>query len=226
MTSNPQGTTARDHPPLPGRGLNAAEPMPPAPAAAPAATPTARDGSRGTPESANGAAHPVAPFAVSPAQGSSPFPGAEGGPADPPARAPAAARTRGGRGHQDAARGKAVPRAARTSPPASEGNAGGARGGVPGATGVGAGHSPAQGPAGNGRSSEAFPAGVAPEAAGRLRPAAAASGPEPKSGQAGRDAWRKALSEQAAEKRRARGRWTPRGTAGVPRPGMMRRRAE
>jgi hypothetical protein len=257
MTSRtPKSTTARDHPPLPGRGLNAAAtPSPPAAAARDAVSPAPDNGIPGTLKPASGAAHPVAPLAASPAPGSPPVPGAEGGHGEPPstapARAPAAVFGCGARGvpvsrvgrERDAGPGVAAPGPALASPLAAEGRAGGdgkAAPAVPSTAGAAKTSVPGGrpglpgtelSPAGGGPDSSSAPlAGATPEVAGRLRPAAAASGPEPKSGQAGREAgraaWRKALSDQAAEKRRARGKWTPRSTAGAYRPGMTRRAPE
>jgi hypothetical protein len=247
----PENSRAGGLPPASGPGPDAAA-IPPAQAAAArdAVSPAPGNGIPGTLQGpANGAAHPVAPFAASPAPGSSPFPAADGGPAGPPARALAVVVGCGGQGapsrnvgsrEGDAGPGAADPGPAQSSPLAPEGRAsrdgeagpagpsspaGPARAPAPGADGLGA-SGAGTGPAGSGRTGEALPAGSTPGAAERLRPAAAASGPEPKSGQEGRDAWRKALSEQAAAKRRARGNWTPRSTAGAYRPGMTRRAPE
>jgi hypothetical protein len=227
---SPKSTTAREHPPLPGRGQDAAEPMPPAPAAAPDAGTPALAGVRGTQEPASGAAHPVVPLAASPAPGSPPVPGAEGGHSESspaPARAPAAVLGCGGRGNSlsrvwcegEAGPGAANPGPALASPLAVEGRAGGdgeaapavpsaagaaktsVPGGRPGLPGTG------KEPAAGARSSAAPVADLAPGSAERERPATALPGQAPRSGQAGRDAWRAAESALAAARRNGRGRY-------------------
>lgn len=213
MTSSPQNSQAGARTPRASLGQDAAAVPPSQAAAAAGANPTARSGTRGTLKPASGPDHPSGSLAADPAPGRSPsISGAGHGTAGPP-QAPARA----------AAPEEAVSGAAQTSPPVRKGRAGGDRNSAPGdRPGFPAAETEPAG--GAPELSSALPADKSPGGAARMRPAVAApSGPTALSGQAGRDAWRKALSEQAAEDRRKRGRYRRPNPVARYRPGTARR---
>jgi hypothetical protein len=138
--------------------------------------------------------------------------GAAESPPAPSRNAPAAGTSPGGRGTQDSplpARGSGAGRGAQSSPPVPlhPRDAGGARGGEPAPPmrTAGAGSPPDMSAAGGGRTGDAPPAA------------------EALSGQAFRDAVRKAQSDAAALRRRGRGRYPVKRQGDGYRPGGARR---
>lgn len=115
--------------------------------------------------------------------------------------APAVYPNSGGRGTQASDGLPAGASPPSSSPPAQGGAGIGAREGVAGSVRAAPGPSPAQSPAGSTRSSTSLPA----------------------AGKEFRDAWKKAQSEDAAAKRRSRGRYPVKRAGGGYAPGMARR---
>jgi len=224
MTSSPKipPAGADTRAPLPGRGLDAAAAPAQAAAARPVTSTPPGDGP-GNHRPAGEACHPLASPAASPAPGSPQFAGA-GGQVEPPSLAPAPAGP-----------GMTVPGPAPSSPLAPRGRAGGGQSPVPGGRPVlrGAGLTPegagarqtaalsGPDPGGVARSSAAAPPGATPGAADPMRPVPAVPGPL--TGPAAREAWRKALSGQAADRRRSRGKWPVKRAGGRYAPGSARR---
>jgi hypothetical protein len=216
MTSCPKSAPVGSTPPS-GRGLNAAERPPVRVTAATPGAPAegSGEGTRGPLKRAGGVGHPAAPSVLRPAPDHS---GAEGGLREPspqaPARAPVAVPERGGQGNPSpqgregtAGPGAPVPGPAQTSPLAVKGAAGGAREEEASVRTLRAGLPPATEPAGG-----AVDRRDAPSAGTTTPP-----------GKEGRDAWRKALSAQARDRRIARGKWPARRAGSAYGPGMTRR---